>query len=235
MKSIAIDSGTVISMVTNSLFWVFKHLAKQYKGEFVISKSVYDEIVSYPLTTKRFKLEAIMVNDYILEGIIKVEDPKELGNLSSELLELANDIFLVKGEPMKILHKAEVDVLALAIHLKSDALLTDERALRLLIENPTKLQKLMENKLHTKIMLNKGKLDVFRELTKNINVMRSTELITIAYELGLLNRYITAKKIVHNKYKKSLLEGALWALKLKGCSISEEEIKEIIKFEGFGA
>nr|MBA4404859.1 hypothetical protein [Nanoarchaeum sp.] len=233
--TIIIDSGTIISMVTNSLFWNFKYLSKQYKGEFLIPQSVYDEIITYPLSTRRFKLEAVMVNDYILEGYIKVENPPELANLSSELMELANNIYIVDKEPLKILHKAEVDVLALAVHLKSDAILVDERSLRLLLEDPNRLLKLLGDKLHTKVQMNKGKLDLFQELTKDIRVLRSTELITISFELGFLDRYITSKNIVHKKYKKSLLEGALWALKLKGCSISEEEIKEIIKFEGFEA
>lgn len=235
VRTITVDSGTIISMVTNNLLWTFKYLSKQYKGEFLITQSVYDELITYPMSTKKFKLESIMINDFIMEGYIKVQNPPELVDLSNEILNVANNIYSVKGEPIKILHKTEVDILALAVHLKSDAILTDERSLRLLIENPIKLLKLLADKLHTNVDMNKGKLDLFQELTKGINVLRSTELITIAYEIGLLDRYITSRNIVHKKYKESLLEGALWALKLKGCSISDEEIKEIMQFEGFKA
>lgn len=232
-KTIVLDTGTVISMVTNNLLWTFRYLAKKYKGQFLIPDSVKEELVNYPLKTRKFKFEALMINDLLLEGYIKVYHPPNLDKISKELVSLANDMFIAKGNPVRVLHRAETDVLALAISLNSDALLVDERTLRLLVENPEKLKHILENKLHTKISINSGNVDKFKKMVKNIHVLRSTELVTIAYELGLLDRYISVGKVVHKKFRKPLLEGALWALKLKGCSISKEEIEEILKFEGF--
>ena len=234
MKSIIVDTGSVISLVTNNLLWLFKHLDKHYPGSFVIPGSVRSELIDYPMKTKKFKLESLMVNDLIMEGHFKVYDKnKEVSLVSDKLMDYANNMFVARGRPVKILQKAETDVLALAIHLKSDALLVDERALRLLVENPKKMVKILGGKLHTQVTINQNEMKEFSKMVKGINVLRSTELVTVAYELGLLDRYITAKKVLHKKYKQPLLEGALWALKLKGCSISSEEIDEILKFEGF--
>jgi hypothetical protein len=62
-------------------------------------------------------------------------------------------------------------------------------------------------------------------------VIRSTELVTIAYEKGLLDRLTeNAKKIVPD-INKAVLEGALWGVKLNGCSVKEDEITDILKME----
>ena len=58
-------------------------------------------------------------------------------------------------------------------------------------------------------------------------MIRSVELVTISYELGLLDKYIVNIK----NPRKALLEGVLWGVKLNGASVSEREIKEIVKME----
>ena len=90
----------------------------------------------------------------------------------------------------------------------------------------------MERKLHTKVTINHDNLRKLKEITKGIPVLRSVELMTIAYELGLLDKYLFEgeKKIVR-KPRKTLLEGVLWGLKLNGCAVSEEEIAEVIRLE----
>jgi len=59
-----------------------------------------------------------------------------------------------------------------------------------------------------------------------LRVIRSIELVTIAYELGILNRYMSIEEesFVRN-VRDELLEGVLWGVKLNGCSVSEDEIK----------
>jgi len=231
-RTIVVDTGTVISLATNSLLWALRYVAKKYNGQFLFPESVKKELIDYPLKTKKFKLEALMINDLILEGYFKVVSASEVSKLTDQLMNLANNMCLVNGNPVRILQRAETEVLALAIHMKSDALLVDERTLRVLIENPMKEAEILEKKLHTKVVLDRNVAKQFMDLVKGINVLRSTEIVTIAYELGLLNRYISVGKKINNQLKKPLLEGALWALKLKGCSISEDEINEILRFEG---
>jgi len=66
----------------------------------------------------------------------------------------------------------------------------------------------------------------FKSEIKDVNIIRSAELMTIAFEMGLFNEY-------ENKYvnKKEILDGILWGLKLRGCAISSEEIDEILRIE----
>ena len=66
----------------------------------------------------------------------------------------------------------------------------------------------------------------FQEIVKGVSIIRSSEFVTIAYEKGLMNKYLDVK------HKDSdLVEAFLWALRLRGCAISTEEIEEIIRFE----
>ena len=64
------------------------------------------------------------------------------------------------------------------------------------------------------------KRDKVFERYKKFKVIRSTELIYVAYKKGLV------------KLKgKLVLDALLWALKFKGCSISGDEIREIKKIK----
>ena len=47
----------------------------------------------------------------------------------------------------------------------------------------------------------------------------------IAFEKGILEDYLVDGK-------KELIDAILWGLRLRGCSISNEEIDELIKIEG---
>ena len=54
------------------------------------------------------------------------------------------------------------------------------------------------------------------------------ELVTIAYEKGLLDNYLADVK----EPRKTLLDSVLWGVKLNGCSVSRREIEQIIRMEG---
>ncbi|MBW2999423.1 hypothetical protein KY339_02020, partial [Candidatus Woesearchaeota archaeon] len=77
------------------------------------------------------------------------------------------------------------------------------------------------------IQENKQNITRFAELTKKLTIIRSTELAIMAYELGLLDRYLP--KLPNPK--KQLLEGVLWGLKLNGCAISGREIEKVVGLE----
>jgi len=94
-------------------------------------------------------------------------------------------------------------------------LVIDERTARMLCEDPENLRKLLQKKLHTNINVNKKNYDFF----KGFRVIRSTELIYIAHK----------KNIIELKDKRAY-EAMLYAIKYKGCSVSEEEIEEMKKF-----
>ena len=85
--------------------------------------------------------------------------------------------------------------------------------MRMLVEKPENLKKLLQRKLHTIVTIKKENFAPF----KGFKIIRSAELVYVAYKKGL----------VKLKNGKTVLDALLWAVKLNGCSISGEEINEI--------
>jgi len=233
MKSLVFDSSSIISLATNNLLWVLEPLKEKFKGRFCIGSSVKQEIIDVPINGKRFRLEAVMILDLLRDGVLElVEDPK-INEMTDKLIRLSSGVFETKGEYIQVIHKGEVQSLALVKHLNSNAYVIDERTTRLLVENPKKLTGILLNKLHSRINVNKNNLDEFRKEVGNVDIVRSIELMVYAYDAGLLDEYVKGKVDIGFKVdlKKTLLEGLLWGLKLRGCSISTEEIDEILKMK----
>ncbi|MBW2978088.1 hypothetical protein KY331_04550 [Candidatus Woesearchaeota archaeon] len=227
-KKIIYDTGSIISLVTNNLLWILEPLKEQFGGEFYITPAVKEELINKPLKTKRFELEAMQVFQYIKRGIIKVIDQNRIKEMADKLLFLANHSFRSHGKWIKIVHEAEIEVLAADAVLDASAVVIDERTVRIFLENSPKLTELMEKRLHSKIKPHKNNIKDFKKILEDVQVIRSTEIVTIAYKLGLLDEY-QIKEI--DSPKKRLLDAALWALKIRGCAISKKEIEEIIKLE----
>lgn len=227
-KIIVFDSGPVISLTLNNLLWTLKHLKERFGGRFCISPGVQNEIVARPLETKKYKFEALQVSDIIREGILEVVDSDKLQGQTLDLLNKANSLFSCRGENIQIVHYGEMSSLALALEMNASAFVVDERTTRLLIEDPYLLMKILSNRLHAKIQVNKTAFDDLRKTLGKIRVIRSVELGTVAFKAGLLNKYLPEKTQSSNP-KKILLDSVLWGLKLNGCSISEDEIEEMKK------
>lgn len=123
---------------------------------------------------------------------------------------------------MHVVDLGEMSALALSKMLSDkgidNVIAVDERTTRMLIEKPDNLERLFEKKLHTKVRANKDNFKFF----KGPKLIRSTELAYVAYKKGLIN--------LKNG---QVLDALLYAMKYKGCSISEDEIEEIkrIKWE----
>ncbi|MBL7147709.1 MAG: hypothetical protein ISS82_02685 [Nanoarchaeota archaeon] len=224
MKHLIFDTSSLISITTNNLLDVFKELKNKFGGEFLISESVKKEIIDTPITSKKFKFEAIQISNLIDEGILKLFKNLNLKNKTKSSLGLANNIFLANNNSIKIVDEAEIESLILASSLNA-VYVVDERTLRLLVENPKNLINLLEKKLHKKITVNSKNLKAFKKIVSNVKIIRSSELITIAFEQGLFSNYKSDKK--------EILDGLLWGLRLRGCAISTEEINDIIKLEKF--
>lgn len=219
MKTLVLDAGPVISLVTDNLLWILEELKKKFKVNFVIGKAVRTELVENALKIRRFMFEGMFIDSYIKKETIKLTS----NDLNYKLEFYANNIFLADGQPLQLLHKGEIESLLLCKKLNADALVIDERTTRLLIEDYERLRQLLEKKLECKIKINKENLDNFLEEVKDIKIIRSAELLFIAYESGLFDNYKNSFK------KKDLLNGILWGTKLRGCSISEEEIKTVVE------
>lgn len=227
MKTIVFDTGPIISLTTNNLLGLLTDLKEKYNGSFYITDAIKKELVERPLMTKKFKFEALQVLRCINSNVLEIFDSKELRKKTFHLLDLANNCFKARGNSIQIAHFAEINGIVAAILNNAEAFVVDERNTRLLIEDPQRLKTILGKKLHTNIIVNKKNLNEFIELTKKIKLIRSIELVTLAYEFGLLNKYIVNVP----QPKKTLLEAVLWGVKLNGCSVSDKEIEDIIKIE----
>ncbi|MEM2916388.1 MAG: hypothetical protein QXT19_03475 [Candidatus Woesearchaeota archaeon] len=227
MKEILIDAGSIISLTTNNLLWLLEAMQKKANVRFSIVSSVKHELVDKPLETKKFKFEALQVQRLIEQGILKVIETPELKKRALQLLETANTIFWAHKEPIRIVQMGEMETLAAAVSLGINKVVMDERITRSLLESPDQLEEMMSRRLHTKVRVDAKMLDAFRDYTHHIEIIRSAELVTIAYENGLLDGFLVK---VPNA-KRELLESVLWGVKLNGCSISEDEIREIVEME----
>lgn len=232
MRTIVFDTSTIISVATNDLLWTLHHLKKQFKGRFIISQEVKREIIDTPFNSKRYKLEALMIKDHLGIGHLTLYTTPQIREKAQYILELSNNIYFAKKTNIKILHLAEIESLVTAVELKSQAYCVDERTMRLIVEDPLLLQKLLKDKLHTQININSENLREFSDYVNGLKIIRSIELMIIAYKMRILDKYITDKSF-HPELKHDLLDGLLWGLKLRGASITEREIQKVLSLKNF--
>ena len=224
---IIFDTGPIISLTTNNLLWLLEPMKKKFGGEFYITPSVKKELVDVPLETKKFKFEALQVLDMIERGILKIVDQKAVRDEGYKLLQIANQCFQARGKWLQLLQTAEMEVIAAALLYGAEAVMVDERTMRMIIEDPQDLKNVLESRLHMHIEINKNALSEIRKRTREIRLLRSTELVMAAYELGLLDQFVG--DIPHAR--KQLLQSVLWGLKIRGCSVTVDEIDEAVEYE----
>jgi len=224
-KVLIFDSGSLISLSINGLLEELKKLKKIFNGEFIITKEVKKEVVDNPIKIKMYELEALKIQNLIDEGCLNMPDKigitdKEITNLMFKLMNFANTMFIGNRNEIQLIQQGETSCLALSKILNEkkikNVLVVDERTTRMLVEKPENLKELLEKKMHTNVKLKESNFKEFN----GFKIIRSTELIYIAYKKGLIN--LRGKEV---------LDALLYALKFKGCAISSEEIEEIKKIK----
>ena len=222
MKYLIFDAGPIISLAMNGMLPVIEKLKEVFPGEFILTPHVKNEVVNRPMKIKKFKLEAMQVNDMIERGIFKMSStvvPQEkLDKEVKRLLRVTNGVLRTTstGEKISIIHNGEAACLAFANLCKCDnVIVIDERTTRMLTEAPKNLEKMMEKKLHTPL---DAELSLLDEL-KDFKFIRSAELLFVAWKKGL----------IHVKKSKDLLDALLYGVKFKGCAISSTEIESMKK------
>lgn len=225
MKALIFDTGPIISLATNNLLQILEHLQEKFKGDFLITSGVYYEIIERPLKSKRFKLEALQVERIIEQGILRVYEDSKIIKKAKKILEQVNNCFKARNNYVKVFQLAEIETLVLTKELNANAAIIDELITRLLLENPDKIKQIMSKRLRENIEVNKENLRLVQKDFKKVKILRSAELVAIAFEMGILNKYIV--NIPHAR--RELLEALLWGVKLNGCAITEQEISEILK------
>ncbi len=217
-KYIIFDSGPLINFSMNGLLDLLERLKRNFKGKFLITKEVKQEIIEHPINIKRYELGALMLKQLLDKGIIELPDLNEkqkfeFDKKTSEIMSMANSMFKVRGKEIHLIDRGEAASLALSYILDDENVIAiDERTTRMICESPENLRKLMQQKLHTKIIPSIKNYDYF----KQFKVIRSTELIYIANK----------KNLIELKDPKAF-EAMLYGLKFKGCSVSFEEIDEL--------
>lgn len=210
---IVVDSSSIISIAVNCLCPILDLLDKQ----FAATPTVFQEMVNRPAQSKRFALESMRIQRLFNDGVIKTYTVDEAATY--DFLKKANRTYYVKKKPLKIIHKAEAEALMLAKEKGAEAFLMDERTLRQMIEDPYSTRELLEHRNKKKVRIDEEALAELVEATPDVPIIRSTEIAAVAYEKGLLSSYMDVED-------KKVLMNTLYALKLAGCSISWDEIKE---------
>ena len=230
MKALVFDTSSIITLSLNNLLYILPELKQRFSGQFFITEAVRKEIIDNPMHSRKFKLEALQIQQLILDGTIEIYG-QSIEKQTQQLLDLSNQIFKTNGNYIKLVDKAEVEALALA-NLLQAVYVVDERTMRMLVEDAEGLREIFQRKLHTTVAIDKNKLQELQKVVK-VNIIRSSEIATTAYSLGILSKLTRKDHLSNENLKEQLLDGLLWGLKLNGCSISEQEIKEIEKIEGF--
>lgn len=234
MTQIVLDSGPIISLASSNLLHILKTFHDKKNVEFLIPESVKYEVVDRAFQNKVYITEALEILQYLERGIIKVEYHENIKVLQELILTLSNNLFHAQNTSIQIMHEGEAEVFALALYKNVNLLMIDEVTARMLIEDIDGLKNHLENKLHQNIKVNEENKKIIQEKFKDKVCVRSSELVIYAYELGYFDDF---KRLNYNSYFNSenkdavLLEGLLWLLKKNGCSITEEEIYQIINYE----
>ncbi len=225
-KAIIFDAGTLISLSMNGLVDELRKLKKIFNGSFLITNQVKAEVIDKPITIKQFELEALRTKKLLDDGILELADYFGYENSiieekAREIMEIANSFFQSSRGWVNIMQLGEASCLALSKMMNEkkikNVIAIDERTTRMLIEKPENLKELLEKKLHTNIHLVKENFGYF----KSFQVIRSTELMYVAWKKGLIEL----------KDGVFILDALLYSLKFKGCSVSFEEIEEMKKMK----
>lgn len=223
-KALFFDSGPIISLVMSRLDWILPQLKTQFGGKFYITPSVKRELVERPITIKRFQFEALQVLKLLGDGVLEVYQNVPTQKTTT-LINLANNSFRMESKTLDIIQEGEMESLASAQELGA-AVVIDERTLRLFVENNKEMKRLLEKRFHKNIIPDETKMNQFSGEMKGVTIIRSIELVSIAYKIGLLDAYIPELK----EGKELLVNSILWSTKYNGCAVSEDEIEEIKRF-----
>ena len=222
MKKIVFDSSTLISLSDKCMMNVMGRMATAEGVEFLVPQSVLDETVLYPIKIRKFELNAVRISNAIDRNWLRIVQSSGITRQYVGRIEtIAEKLCMADNRPLKIVHRGEIETLAIAKEIGADAIAMDERTTRMLMEEPDALKDVLQNRLKRKIRFNAQAAREFRQFMAGIPVVRSVELIALGYE-----RNYFGEDLARNK---TSLEAALFAAKYSGCAVSGEEIKNYLK------
>jgi len=219
-NSIVCDSSSLISLAQSCFLDVIPFLNQRMYGRFIYPKMVRIESIERPINAKYHALRALRLREYEELNLIKFLDI-DVDKETEEIMSMSNHIFETKNKAIHLVDAGEAAQIALARKLNINTLIIDERTTRTLLEAPLKLKQHLERESRKPVDVNQRLFNSFLDKVGRFNIIRSSELIILAYEYGYFDRY--------GKEKNIALESALFTLKFSGCSLSYEEINDFMR------
>lgn len=212
------DSSSLIALSETCNTSVLGFL-KEKGARFFITPHVEKEIIAHPRQLKQYALSALRLNKLLQD---KVLETIELSKAEARhVMEQANALFSVNGHAVKILHEGEAECLAALKRGNPRVFLIDEKTTRLLVESPKTLLESLRTEYAGKIVLNNVALNALRKGLEKKIVLRSTELLAIAFSKGFFQEF--------EGERANVFHSALYALQSAGCSITSRELEEYEK------
>jgi hypothetical protein len=223
-KILFFDAGPIITLTMARMIDILKPLKEKFGGKFYITPAVYKELVEEPITIRRFKFEALQVKKLIKEGVLEIYNNVPNTKVAS-FTNLSNKLYAADKKWMEVIQAGEMSIVVAALKEKTPIAM-DERTMRLLIEDPTSLKTLLERRSRKKVISSQANINKFSSLVKGVVIIRSIELASLAFKLGLFDSYA----LPGATGKKELLDAILWNAKFNGCAVTENEIEELKAF-----
>ncbi len=216
------DTSSLVSLTDSCLDAILYFLHDHFNFRFIIPPSVEGEAITRPISSglKQYEFSALKIRQGMNKRVVVRVDADTMDE-AKKVLNLTNNMLFVKGKPLQLVHLGEAEMVGLASVLGLNTLLIDERTTRMLIEAPFRLKEHLEQEFGTNIMISKDNLLEFSNLTKGMEIIRSSELLILAYENGYFDHF--------DKLKRDVLQAALYKLKFSGCAISFDEIDKFMK------
>jgi hypothetical protein len=220
-RDVLVDAGVLISLTSGCLDNLLYFYHEKFGLRFIIPPSVEREVVGRPLgeRIRKYLFSAIRIKNAIDDGVVVVVDAK-VQDKTDELMKKANNLFFVRGRPLKLIHTGEAEMLVLAKELGVEYILIDERTTRMLVEAPLQLKKHLGEEFSVNVMVNKKNLQSMASEISSLRALRTSELVMLAHEKGFFKNF--------NDLHKRALEAALFKIKYSGCSIGFDEINEYL-------
>ncbi len=221
-KVLFFDAGPLISLAMSRLLFILPALKEKFGGRFLITPAVQQEVIEKPMSIRRFQFEALEIQKLIRDGVLEVHPGISQTKIKAAT-SLANKSFKVGKKWMEIIQTGEMETLLASQMINDAPVVMDERTMRLLLEDEKSLQQVLERRNKHEVIMDFGAVQRFREQLGKPCILRSVELVALAFELGLLDAYLPSGR----NAKRVLLAAVLWNVKYNGSAITEHEITEI--------
>ena len=215
------DAGPIITLTLSRLVWLLPLLQKKFGVVFYITPAVYGELVENPSSIKKFQFESLEVQKLMREGVLVIYDTFSKTKVE-KLTKHSNKLYASDKKWLEVVQAGEMESV-IAVLKEKVPLIMDERTMRLLIENCKSLRTLLERRSRKKVAQHEENLNSFHEIVKDVSIIRSTELVCVAFKHGLLDEYLPKKPNAKN----ILLDAALWNVKSNGSAVTAHEIEEL--------